>query len=264
MLAMTAFLKRVCICAAMSVLAQQTSAAVRILEGSAPQPSATEPPSASKPGQERPQLSPAPPAALVPPGSATSPDTGSGSINDARLSATPNSSAISNDLGSAKVANPAELSVEMLPGYSVSVGTRVAFHVTSKKAGYVVLFDVDSAGRLTQIYPNTASLVRSGRPNGNYIKAGGTLTIPLATDPYAGVEYVVSPPGGQAMVVAILSAQPVQIMDLPDVPPEVKSQSAALAFLAKWTAELRIPDATTSELRPGTWSFDAKPYLITP
>jgi hypothetical protein len=166
------------------------------------------------------------------------------------------------DPGTGKVANSAEVSIEMMPGQTVSVGSRVSFRVTSKKAGYLVLVDVDATGHLTQIYPNTASLVRTARTNANYIKPGGTLTIPLATDPYAGgVQYVVTPPNGQAMVVAILSAQPVQILDLPDVPPDIKGQSDMLAFLSKWTSELRIPDES-SQLREARWSFNAKTYTI--
>jgi len=87
------------------------------------------------------------------------------------------------------------------------------------------------------------------------------LTIPLATDPYAGIRYVVSPPNGQAMIVAVLSAQPVQILDLPDVPTDIKEKSAMLAYLAKWMNELRIPD-DASQLREAKWSFNAKSYTI--
>jgi hypothetical protein len=150
----------------------------------------------------------------------------------------------------------------MLPGPAVSVGTVVSFKVTSKKAGYLVLIDVDAAGQLTQIYPNTVSLMRTSRANGNYIKAGATLTIPLATDPYAGVRYVVSPPNGQAILVGILSPLPVQILDLPDIPIEMRSSPGSmLSFLAKRTNELRIPD-DGNQLHEANWSFSAKPYTI--
>jgi hypothetical protein len=259
---MTGFLKRLCLCAALVVLAQQAFAAVLILEGSAPPPPAGAPPITSNPAQQKPEGSAPPPAALVPLNPANPESSGPGPTSGAPAKLSPNSPSALNDFAGKKIANPAELSVEMTPGYTVNVGTRVGFRIKSKKAGYLVLFDVDSTGRLTQIYPNTASLLRSSRPNGNYIKPGGTLTVPLANDPYAGVEYVVSPPSGQAMIVGVLSAQPVQMMDLPDVPPEVKNQSDALAFLANWANELRIPDQTTGQLRKATWSFDAKPYNI--
>ena len=70
------------------------------------------------------------------------------------------------DLGTVKVANPAEVTVEMMPGQTVNVGSRVSFRITSKKPGYLVLVDVDATGHLTQIYPNTASLIRANNPNG--------------------------------------------------------------------------------------------------
>jgi hypothetical protein len=251
---------RFCVSAiAMLILAQHAFAAVLILEGSAP----ASPPVAT-PGRVAPQDEQAAPA--------PSPSAGeSGILNPATgpaaTSAPPPapivtvSPAPAADLGTAKVANSAEISIEMMPGLTVSVGSRVSFRVTSKKAaGYLVLVDVDATGHLTQIYPNTGSLARASRPNGNYIKAGGTLTIPLASDPYAGIQYVVSPPNGQAMVVAILSAQPVQILDLPDVP-GLKDKSDMLAFLSKWTNELRIPD-DASHLRETRWSLNATSYTI--
>ena len=55
-----------------------------------------------------------------------------------------------------KAVNPAELSVELLPGLDVAVGAKVSFRVTTKKAGYVVLVDVDADGKLTQIFPARA------------------------------------------------------------------------------------------------------------
>jgi hypothetical protein len=164
-------------------------------------------------------------------------------------------------LGTAKVANAAEVSLEMMPGQTLSVGSRVSFRVTSRKAGYLVLVDMDATGHLTQIYPNPASLTRTSRPNGNYVKPGSSFTVPLATDPYAGVRYVVSPPNGQAMIIAILSAQPVQILDLPDMPATMNDTSEMLAYLSKWMNELRIPDEA-SKLREAKWSLNAKSYTI--
>lgn len=274
------FLNRLSICAAMIVFAPQAIAAVLILEGTA-QPSSALPP-VSTPGalaprdelpaavQARPSepnapgesgiLIPAPvlpvmePAPVVAAPPAAVPAPGAAAMAPALPAA-------ASDLGAAKVANSAEVSLEMMPGQTVAVGSLVSFRVTSKKAGYLVLVDVDATGHLTQIYPYTASLLKTSRANGNYIKPGGTLTIPLATDPYAGIQYVVSPPNGQAMIVAVLSAQPVQILDLPDVPQDVKDRSEILPYLSKWMNELRIPDGE-SQLREAKWSLNAKSYTI--
>src|SRR4051812_9963954 len=234
-------LYRLIVCAVMLVLSQRVFAAVLILEGTpspGPQPATSAAPPA--PAADQPPAQPAPPL--------LSPD-GEGRIpGPANAPAAPAGPAVvvapagPADLDTSKLANPAEVSVEMMPGQTVSVGSRVSFRVSSKKAGYLVLIDVDPAGKLAQLYPNTASLVRTARANGNYIKPGGTLTIPVPTDPYAGaVQYIVSAPAGEAMVVAILSAQPVQIVDLPDVPADIKDRAGMLAFLSRWTSELRIP-----------------------
>lgn len=159
-----------------------------------------------------------------------------------------------------KIANSAELSVEMTPGGTVSIGSRVSFRITSKKAGYVVLVDVDATGKLRQIFPNFVSPARA-RSNANYVKPGVPLLIPSAADAVGGVVYVVSPPVGNAMVIAIWSEQAVQVLDLPDVPVDVTSQNEALDYLTKRANELRIPD-TSGRLREANWSFDAKFYAI--
>jgi uncharacterized protein DUF4384 len=160
-----------------------------------------------------------------------------------------------------KIANSAELSVEMLPAKSVSIGSQVSFRIKSKKAGYVVLIDIDANGKLTQIFPNVASLTRNSRPNANYIKSGAPLLVPNLADA-DGIAYVVSPPAGSAMVVAMWSEQAVQMLDLPDIPPEVAGQHEALNYLTKWASELRIPESTTNRLHEAKWSFDAKTYFI--
>jgi hypothetical protein len=255
------FLKRAFLFAAIVAFAQQALAAVIILDESAvpsspaPQPTTSSPPKTSEEAPSPPQSTPKSPAekAILKPADAPTPP--------ATVEVTPSLQARPSDLGAVKIANSAEVSVEMMPGQTVSVGSKVSFRVTTKKAGYLVLVDVDVTGHLTQIYPNTAFLLRGTRPNGNYIKPGGTLMIPSPSDPKAGIQYVVSPPTGQAMIVAILSAQPVQMLDLPDVPLDAKEPAEVLAYLSKWTSELRIPD-DASHLQEARWSFNSKPYRI--
>ncbi|WP_407158060.1 DUF4384 domain-containing protein [Bradyrhizobium sp. STM 3557] len=251
-----------CIAAAVS-LTSQALAAVVILDGAGPPPSPAPaltapetPPDATTPQGSGPAV-PAPPAELAPaaPPAITAPP-------PQPASPPPEARTTTLDLSGAAPANPAELSVEMLPGRTVSVGSTVSFKVSSKKPGYLVLIDVDATGHLTQLYPNTTSLTRTNRANANYVKPGIPFTIPLATDPYAGVRYVVSPPNGRATIVGILSPLPVQILDLPDVPAElVDKPDKVLSFLSKRAGELRILDSG-NQLREARWSFDAKPYVI--
>jgi hypothetical protein len=76
------------------------------------------------------------------------------------------------------------------------------------------------------------------------------------------VRYVVSPPNGQAMIVGILSASPVQILDLPDVPAAILDRpNLVMSYLWKRTNELRIPD-DSNQLHEAKWSFNAKSYTI--
>ena len=267
---MALLINRLAVIAAIVIMPSYADAAVLILEG-APSPAASAPqmapaPESAVPRQEPPAAAPplpststAPsesgiPGAVPAPQPPTQPPTPTTAV-------APSPPRVPTDLRTAKVANPAELSLEMIPGQTVSVGSRVSFRITSKKAGYLVLVDVDATGHLSQIYPNTAAVVRTSRTNGNYIKPGGSLNVPVPTDPYGSVQYVVTPPTGEAMIVAILSAVPVQILDLPDVTPDFKDRSEILPYLSKWMNELRIPDNGT-ELREAKWSLNAKSYII--
>jgi hypothetical protein len=245
------FHKFIFVCATISAFAQYALAEVVILDGTVRPP----PLPASTPITEPPS---------EPASQDKSPDSGGSPASVPAFSASPTAAIKQSlstppaDLGATKVSNSAEVTVEVLPSPTVQVGSNVSFKITTKKAGYVVLVDVDATGHLTQIYPNTALIGRTTSLNKNYVKAGGKFTIPLASEPY---KYVVSPPTGQAMIVAILGAQPVQILDLPDMPPDLKEKSDMLGYLAKWVAQLRIPDHS-DKWQEAKWSFAAKAYNI--
>ena len=162
--------------------------------------------------------------------------------------------------------NSAGLSVEMLPETTVSVGSRVWFRIASaKKAGYLILIDVDSNGKLKQIYPNPGSLIGElGKTNSNFLRPGKPIQIPSPIEPYAGFEFVVSPPLGPAMVMAILSDRPVQMVDLPDIPISIIGRGEAAEFVGKVAQELRIPTTRDDDiqLQQPIWSLAAKFYEI--
>lgn len=159
--------------------------------------------------------------------------------------------------------NTAGLSIQIVPGQYLDVGTKIAFKVTTKRPGYLLLVDVDATGKLTQIYPNQQSLLGArSRQATNRIRPGRTVTIPDPGDPLAGFEFVAAPPSGVAMVVAILSDKPVQLIDLPDVPRQLAGQQAALKYLTDFAGTLKIADNDTGALEDAKWSFDAKLYVI--
>jgi Domain of unknown function (DUF4384) len=163
-----------------------------------------------------------------------------------------------------KADNSAGVALDIQPSPEVQVGGKVTFRVSAKRPGYLILVDVDAAGRVTQIFPNRGSLLKIGsRENLNLIKPGRAMTIPEPGNAYAGFEFIAAPPTGTAMVVAILSDRPVQMLDLPDVPAEVAGRPEALNYIADAARGLRIASASESRgLLEARWSFDAKLYVV--
>jgi Domain of unknown function (DUF4384) len=200
------------------------------------------------------------PAAVAPPASnlANVPNDADAGAPPARQDVEALSSAI-------KVPNAAGLAMQIRPGSDIAVGSEVSFQVSSKKAGYLILIDVDASGKLVQIYPNPMSLMApSGiRENLNYIRPGKPLQIPDRLSPFAGFEFVASPPAGTAMVLALLSDRPVQLVDLPDVPSSLLRSTSMVDYLTKIANELRIPNSGgKNQLEEAHWSFDVKFYAI--
>jgi hypothetical protein len=159
--------------------------------------------------------------------------------------------------------NPAGLELAILPDLELTAGAKVTLRVTTKKEGYLILVDVDPSGKLTQIYPNRHTLERRDNPEIlNLLKPGQPVTIPNQSNPYAGFEFVASPPAGVAMLVAILSDKPVHILDLPDISPPQAGQ-AAFDQLLEVARRLRIArEDGNAALEEPTWSFDAKLYVV--
>jgi hypothetical protein len=158
--------------------------------------------------------------------------------------------------------NGASLSLQILPGETVAVGSKVSFGVTTRKAGYLILVDVDAEGRMSQIFPTPELLAQSGERDINFVKPGVEFVVPTPAARQRGFEYVVAPPSGSAVIVAILSERRVQLLDLPDLARKPQSQSDALSYLSAWTSELRVPDVGSGRLMSNSWSFDAKSYSI--
>jgi hypothetical protein len=161
----------------------------------------------------------------------------------------------------ANIPNTASVSLQMSPGQSVRVGTNVSFRVTTRKPGYLLLIDIDANGSMSQIFPSPEMIVQSQDAARNFIKPGGELLIPNAEAKKRGFDYVITPPTGEAAVIAILSERRVQILDLPDTQ-RPRTEAETVSYLTEWTSGLRVPDPGSGKLQPSIWSFDIKPYSI--
>ena len=161
--------------------------------------------------------------------------------------------------------NAAGLSIEILPAAEFEIGAKIGFRVTTEKPGYLILVDVDATGKVTQRYPNLYSMALplGASDAGNLIKPGKIATIPDLANPFAHFEYIAEPPIGQGMIVALLSAKPVHVVDLPDVPQALLGGQAAADFICDAARNLRIaPRDATAQLADPQWSFAVKFYSI--
>lgn len=161
-----------------------------------------------------------------------------------------------------KLDNPAAVSVDLIPKLEVPVGSKIGFRVATKRAGYLILLDVDASGRLTQIFPDPTAATHGLRDAINLVKPGRPLTIPQRGGPYGGFEFAANPPTGIAMVVALLSDKPVQVVDLPDTPPPAFAPADTLKYVRDQARTLKIANPAGGPLAQPSWSIDGKFYLI--
>jgi hypothetical protein len=161
-----------------------------------------------------------------------------------------------------KTDNSAGLTLDIIPGGEVIAGSKIGFRFTTKKAGYLILLNVDAEGKLSQIFPEAPTETASVRDEPCLIKPGKPLIIPQLGSPYATFEFIAEPPAGVAMFVALLSDKPVQLVDLPNAPPPAFAPADTLKYVRDQTRTLVVPNRENNQLERPKWSFDGKAYLI--
>src|ERR1700724_1685020 len=167
--------------------------------------------------------------------------------------------------GQAKLNNPATVNIEIMPEAEVKIGAKIFFKVNTKKPGYLILVDVDASGKVTQIYPNLHSMMipHGATESTNLLKSGRDVSIPDPNNAFAHFEYVAEPPPGKGMILALLSARPVHVVDLPDVPQDLLGSDEEVNFLYDAGCALRIaPHEANAPLADPQWSFAATLYSI--
>lgn len=167
-------------------------------------------------------------------------------------------------LADIKTDNPAFLKVEIRPNQHLPVGTHVAFGVSTAKPGYLVLVDISSEGRLTQIYPSVMSLSRpvSKGAEANLLKPGQVVLIPNESSPMARFVFQADLPRGTGAIVAVLSDRPLQLIDLPELASQGSDMQAMVTELSASLRNLKIASASEGAFNEGSWSFAAVPYSV--
>jgi hypothetical protein len=168
-------------------------------------------------------------------------------------------------MGELKTDNAAGLTVDILPNADLRVGTELAFRISTRKPGHLVLVDINAQGRISQIYPNVASLSRyQGTAIAtNFIKPGSLVRVPDIKNPLASFTFKAEPPRGNGVIIAVLSESPVQIIDLPESSADITEPQAQVDYLGNAIRSLKIARADEpGQFEPGVWSFAAKRYSI--
>ena len=100
------------------------------------------------------------------------------------------------------------IQVRIEPGSRLKLGTEIDIVVESDRDGYLVVLDIDAAGKLVQIFPNKESL-RAGVSS--RIRAGESVSLPGER---AGFRFRTVPPTGRGLLVAVVSDRNERLDDL--------------------------------------------------
>lgn len=149
------------------------------------------------------------------------------------------------------------------------LGDLVAYRVTTRKAGYLAIFDATPDGKLTQVYPNARSLASptSTRPEAAKVSPERPLLVPDYKNSYRGFNVRVSGERGRGVMVAVLSDEPLTGLDLPDTPKTFASPTEALVTIERLRKELARNLALQggaggrASSRPN-WSIDMHEYIV--
>ena len=163
--------------------------------------------------------------------------------------------------------NKAKLSLKVLPRNRFRLGDKMKIQVRSKHNGYLLLFDINSKGHLTRLFPNQFSK-QEGKSG--YVKAGKTLTVP---DKFYGFDFIAEPPLGKGLLVALVVEDELsQIQQLiPKAFKQVRARDAKAVLqqlrqqLNRTLPQIKIDKRTGEEYvvnKPVRWSIAVKEYRI--
>ena len=115
----------------------------------------------------------------------------------------------------------------------------VDYRATTQKPGYLAIFDATPDGKLTQVYPNAASLRSpSGALESTRMDPSQPVVVPNYKNPYRGFNIRITEPRGEGTIVAVLSEKPISALDTPDKPKAFATPQSARAAIRRIHDEL--------------------------
>lgn len=143
---------------------------------------------------------------------------------------------------------------------SVRVGETMTFNVSSSVEGYLMIFDVNPAGKLTQLFPNQYS---AGGGTPAMIRAGQPVSFPVPSDRF---EIKVGAPAGQGMVVAVVSKTATGLNTL--LSTQGRLAPVADNDMADYYGRLDVVMKDRSPINPvtgkGDWALGETRYTVNP
>ena len=127
-----------------------------------------------------------------------------------------------------------QVRIRMIPGPRVGIGEEIQVVVESERNGYLVLVDVDAAGRLVQLYPNEFA-VRGGEPEP--VRAGQPFVVPGSL---AGFRYRATYPAGRGMLIAVVSEESAPLRNMAFRHKDLSVVSRPEAYLVELAEALRL------------------------
>jgi hypothetical protein len=161
--------------------------------------------------------------------------------------------------------NAASLSVAFDEGDDVGVGDAVSYRVTTRKPGYLAIFDAAPDGRLTQVFPNTRSMSTptGSEPEAARVWPDRPLLIPDPRNPYEGFAIRIAEPRGKGVIVAVLSDQPITSLNIPAAPKAFASPQEAAVAIGRLRTELRRGLRPVTDLGESPkWSVAVREYTV--
>ena len=117
------------------------------------------------------------------------------------------------------------LTVRLSPGTDLKVNDLMTVSITSTLAGTLIVYEQDSAGQTTQIFPNNFS----GSPQ-TTIAAGETILIPGPTSRF---QLRVTPPLGASRIIAVVIPTRIEVSDITRHGEDIKPLPNALEVIGK-------------------------------
>ena len=163
--------------------------------------------------------------------------------------------------------NKAKLSLRVLPRNRFRLGDKMKIQIRSQHNGYLLLFDINSQGRLTRLFPNQFSK-QEGKLG--YVKARKTIKIP---DRFYGFDFIAEKPLGKGLLVALVIEDKLSRIQqlIPDAfkqlhPKEAKAFLQQLRQQLNGTLPQKKRNRRTGEQyvvnKPVRWSVAVKEYRI--